>query len=113
MAEYRNENLYHELVQIAPGKRQLHIWVYGHDLTGGERVLTGTDKDRLLEDQRFFDLLNDKAKESLEDDPDFIITKLSDWRRWAGIYMNEFYEEQENELENKILASREHFRGKN
>lgn len=107
--ERKNKKAYHSEIENLPnGKRKLHIYVYGYDLTKGQRTLTDRNPDVIKEDHEFFDiLLNKKADEMVKKDPNWIIDNLSDWRSWANSYITEFYDKQINKLASDIRKSQE------
>ena len=95
--------LQHEIKKLSNGKRELHILVYGKDITRGQRVLTDKNPDIIQEDADFFNLLNEKADELVAKDPHWIITSLADWRSWAASFISEFYDMQNKELAKELL----------
>ena len=95
--------LQHEIKKLSNGKRELHILVYGKDITRGQRVLTDKNPDIIQEDADFFNLLNEKADELVAKDPHWIITGLADWRSWASSNIKEFYDNQDKELAKELL----------
>lgn len=95
----KDKAYYSEIENLANGKRKLHIYVYGHDLTKGQRTLTDKNPDVIKEDHEFFDiLLNKKADEEIRKNPDWVIDNLTDWRSWANGYVNEFYDKQNEQM---------------
>ena len=90
--------LQHEIKKLSNGKRELHILVYGKDITRGQRVLTDKNPDIIQEDVDFFNLLNEKADELVAQDPHWIITSLADWRSWAASFISEFYDMQNKQM---------------
>ena len=90
--------LYHEIKKLSNGKLELHILVYGKDITRGQRTLTDKNPDIIQEDTDFFDLLNEKADELVSQDPHWIITSLADWRSWAVSFISEFYDMQNKQM---------------
>lgn len=95
----KNAAYYSEIENLSNGKRKLHIYVYGHDLTKGQRTLTDKSPDVIKEDHEFFDiLLNKKADEEIKKDPNWVIDNLSDWRSWANSYISEFYNDQNKQI---------------
>lgn len=105
-----NRALYHEIVKLSNGKRELHIWVYGIDLTKGQRTLADKTPEVIKEDHDFFEvLLNEKAQEEVEADPKWVITTLSDWRSWASSFISEFYEKQDKDIAKQIIDARDKY----
>lgn len=102
----KNDVLYHELKKMSSGKRELHIWAYGVDLTKGQRTLTSKVQEEIDEDEAFFALLNVKAKELFDNDFNWSIDTLSDWRSWAVSYRNEFLEEDEQRMARNIQEAK-------
>ena len=90
--------LYHEIKKLSSGKRELHIYAYGFDLTKGQRTLTDKNLDIIKEDTDFMELLNEKAEEAVANDPHWLIDSLSDWRSWATSFISEFYDMQNKQM---------------
>ena len=90
--------LYHEIKKLSNGKRKLHIYAYGFDLTKGQRTLTDRNLDIIKEDVDFIDLLNEKAEAAVASDPHWLIDSLSDWRSWAISFISEFYDMQNKQM---------------
>ena len=90
--------LYHEIKKLSNGKRKLHIYAYGFDLTKGQRVLTDKNPDIIQEDEEFFNLLNEKVEKAVASDSHWLIDSLSDWRSWAISFISEFYDMQNKQM---------------
>lgn len=90
--------LYHEIKKLSNGKRELHVYAYGIDLTKDQRTLTDKSPEVIKEDAAFFNLLNKKANELVLQDRYWLIDSLSDWRIWATKFINEFYDMQNKQM---------------
>lgn len=92
-------NLSHE--KTSTGARIQHIQVNGIELSG--RRIPKSEDTQLYDDLIIF--LNGKAQEILERDPKFHWLNLSEFRRWANAYINEFSQVAQEKQEQAILKS--------
>ena len=92
-------NLSHE--KTSTGARIQHVQVNGIELSG--RTVSKSEDTELYDDLIVF--LNGKAQETLQKDPKFHWLNLSEFRRWANGYINEFSQVAQEKQEQAILKS--------
>lgn len=97
-SKYATTALHHEITNLSNGKRKLHVYAYGHDLTKDQRTLTDKSPEIIKEDAEFFSLLNEKVNGAVNKDSHWLIDELPDWRSWANSFVNEFYDKQSKEM---------------
>lgn len=94
-----------KLTKLPSGKEELAVYSYGVNLCKG-RTITEKDPERVANNHKFFEFLNDKAAEDYEKDSDYCWLTISDWRSWATSNLGEYWKEYESDLAKQILDNK-------